>query len=356
MPRAAMAGVVASALAAVGLGDLPSDTPTSALSGGQTQRLALAGTLALDPSVVLLDEPTAMLDPASAEEVRAAVAALTPGRGGPWSVGRLGPGHRPALADAGGRRARARAVGRPGRPAGRAGRRRSGRRRRPGARDPGDRAGPAARDGHLGAGGGAARADGRRRRPGGAAAAPGLPRRTRRSAAALARTPSVAALRCVSALLRCGQQCRVADHGIPDGLGLRRRAHHQARRRHGPHPSRGASSSPRSSPHRAASPRWSGRAGPASPPCCTRSPASSPHRPRRRAGHRAEDVGHRLATAARCRPPGCRRTGRRASRLAHRHRPRPHPRLGAAVVELDDRRAHRARRGAHHRAHPRAGR
>ena len=77
MPRAAMPALVSSALASVGLGDLPLDTPTSALSGGQTQRLALAGTLALDPSVVLLDEPTAMLDPGSAQEVRDAVAGLT---------------------------------------------------------------------------------------------------------------------------------------------------------------------------------------------------------------------------------------------------------------------------------------
>ena len=86
MPREAMAGVVASALGAVGLGDLALDTPTGTLSGGQTQRLALAGTLALDPSVVLLDEPTAMLDPSSAREVRDAVRALTAGRPSPTLV------------------------------------------------------------------------------------------------------------------------------------------------------------------------------------------------------------------------------------------------------------------------------
>jgi len=96
MPRAAMAGVVASALGSVGLGDLPLDTPTTALSGGQTQRLALAGTLALDPSVVLLDEPTAMLDPVSAQEVRDAVAALTPGEPGEPGEGRRGVGPDPA--------------------------------------------------------------------------------------------------------------------------------------------------------------------------------------------------------------------------------------------------------------------
>ncbi|WP_396646281.1 ABC transporter ATP-binding protein [Microbacterium sp.] len=63
---------VAEALASVGL-DVPLERRTAALSGGQKQRLALAGVLAMRPGLLLLDEPTANLDPDGVGEVRAAV-------------------------------------------------------------------------------------------------------------------------------------------------------------------------------------------------------------------------------------------------------------------------------------------
>lgn len=39
------------------------------LSGGQKQRVAIAGVLALEPKCIVLDEPTAMLDPQGRKEI-----------------------------------------------------------------------------------------------------------------------------------------------------------------------------------------------------------------------------------------------------------------------------------------------
>ena len=72
---------VAESLAAVGL-DLPLTAPTAPLSGGQKQRLALAGVLAMAPGLMLLDEPTANLDPDGVLEVRDAVLAAAARAGG----------------------------------------------------------------------------------------------------------------------------------------------------------------------------------------------------------------------------------------------------------------------------------
>lgn len=72
VPREEIWQRVRAALDAVGLG-VPLDRQTKALSGGQKQRLALAGALAMRPGLLLLDEPTANLDPAGVADVRASV-------------------------------------------------------------------------------------------------------------------------------------------------------------------------------------------------------------------------------------------------------------------------------------------
>ena len=60
---------VEDALEAVGLPQDISDKSPFELSGGQKRRVALAGVIAMQPEILILDEPTAGLDPAGREEM-----------------------------------------------------------------------------------------------------------------------------------------------------------------------------------------------------------------------------------------------------------------------------------------------
>ena len=63
------------ALKAVDMYDYRLHSPHK-LSGGQKQRIAIAGILAMEPDCIVLDEPTAMLDPKGREEVIRAITKL----------------------------------------------------------------------------------------------------------------------------------------------------------------------------------------------------------------------------------------------------------------------------------------
>jgi energy-coupling factor transporter ATP-binding protein EcfA2 len=75
MPREKALERVNWAMDATGILDLREKAPYE-LSGGQQQRAAIAGVLAMRPSILVLDEPTSFLDPKSAEEIVGVIAKL----------------------------------------------------------------------------------------------------------------------------------------------------------------------------------------------------------------------------------------------------------------------------------------
>ena len=68
------------ALKAVGMYEYRSHAP-HLLSGGQKQRVAIAGVIAMEPRCIVLDEPTAMLDPHGREEVMQTIERLNREKG-----------------------------------------------------------------------------------------------------------------------------------------------------------------------------------------------------------------------------------------------------------------------------------
>ena len=80
VPTAEIRRRVDDALAAVGMEQFARHAP-HLLSGGQKQRIAIAGILAMEPECIVLDEATAMLDPAGRREVIDTVRRLNRERG-----------------------------------------------------------------------------------------------------------------------------------------------------------------------------------------------------------------------------------------------------------------------------------
>lgn len=80
VPTEKMPGRIESALSAVHMNAFAESAPHM-LSGGQKQRVAIAGILAMEPSVIIADEATAMLDPAGRAEVLETVRRLNREKG-----------------------------------------------------------------------------------------------------------------------------------------------------------------------------------------------------------------------------------------------------------------------------------
>lgn len=68
VPQPELRKRVDDALAAVNMSEFARSSPHK-LSGGQKQRIAIAGVLAMQPEIMIMDEPTAMLDPMGRREV-----------------------------------------------------------------------------------------------------------------------------------------------------------------------------------------------------------------------------------------------------------------------------------------------
>jgi len=92
IPQSKLFDLIQSALETVDLGEML-DRPIHTLSGGQKQRLALAGAVVSNANLLLLDEPTALLDPQSQNSVLKVVQKLTSSASNPitaiWVTHRL---------------------------------------------------------------------------------------------------------------------------------------------------------------------------------------------------------------------------------------------------------------------------